>query len=103
MGSDFRKGKESSAWDASQMVVPFNPNNEGIVNTSNLYLQTSIKCCSGNTSAAVHNCAHIVGCYYCFWVMLYLFAGLIIYISALILLNLLGIQNVRVSFRHSIL
>jgi len=27
-GDDFRKGKESRAWDASQMVVPFNPNNE---------------------------------------------------------------------------
>ena len=65
-GFDFRMGKQSRAWDASQMVVAFNPNNEDRVNTSNLYLQTSIKCYCGNTSAAVHNCAHIRGCYYCF-------------------------------------
>jgi hypothetical protein len=75
-GVDFRKGKENRAWDASQMGVSCNPNNEDIVNTSNLNLRTSIKCYCGDTSAAVHNCAHIIGCYYCFGVMFCLFVCL---------------------------
>jgi hypothetical protein len=42
------------------MVVPFNPNDEDVVNSCTLYLQTSIKCYCGDTSAVVHICTHML-------------------------------------------